>query len=187
MGAFGPCMMCRKDTYFEVGGHTIAKQTVTESIPLGQEFIKAGHTVHCYGGKGAIFFRMYPQGIRSLVEGFSKGFAKAANTISTSALIMLVCWVFGGVSLTRHLIESIIVGNNQELYLWLVMNILYIAQIQWMLFRIGNFGIATAILFQIPLIFFVVIFSLSMLKMFGVKKARWKGRTIEINKTDKSP
>jgi len=25
------------------------------------------------------------------------------------------------------------------------------------------------------------------LKMFGVKKARWKGRTIEINKTDKSP
>lgn len=177
-GAFGPLMMCRKDHYFEVGGHKIAKNSILESIPLGRAFMSAGFEVHCYGGKGAISYRMYPEGLRSLIEGFSKGFARGAGAISTSVLIMLVCWIFGGISLTRHLIQSFVTGDFIEIMSWLLLDMLYAAQIQWMLFRIGNFGVLTAIFFQIPLIFFALIFFISVLKTFVIRQVRWKGRVV---------
>lgn len=177
-GAFGPLMMCRKDHYFRVGGHKTAKNSVLESIPLGRAFMAAGLEVYCYGGKGTISYRMYPEGLRSLIEGFSKGFARGANAISTSVLIMLICWIFGGISLTRHLIQSFFMGDFSEIMSWLLLDMLYAAQIQWMLFRIGNFGVWTAVFFQIPLIFFGLIFFISVLKTFVIRQVRWKGRVV---------
>jgi len=47
-----------------------------------------------------------------------------------------------------------------------------------MLFRIGKFGVRTAVFFQIPLIFFALIFFISVLKTFVIRKVRWKGRVV---------
>lgn len=181
-GAFGPCIMCRKDVYFEVGGHKIASNAVLESLPIGHAFIKAGQTVRCFGGRGSVVFRMYPEGLGQLVEGFSKGFASGANAISFSIMAMLVCWIFGGVSLTRHLIEALISGNGHAILIWLALDLLYIVQIQWMLTRIGNFGLRTSIFFQIPLLFFVFVFTLSLIKSSVIGRSRWKGRVVNARK-----
>ena len=186
-GAFGPCMMCRQEAYFEVGGHKRVRQYILESIPMGKAFINAGYDVYCVGGKGAISFRMYPDGMWSMVEGFSKGFATGANAISFGTMILLVCWIFGGVSLTRHLLESLIAGDMNAILTWLLLDFLYIAQIQWMLFRIGNFGVRTAILFQIPLLFFVLTFTLSIFKTLVMRKARWKKRDVTPHRIDTKP
>ena len=129
-------------------------------------------------GKGPVSFRMYPDGLRSLVEGFSKGFGTGANATSVVSLLMIVGWVSGGISVTRHLVESAILGSPMDLLGWLVLDVLYILQIQWMLFRIGNFGFSTALLFQIPLIFFVIVFAYSILRIFSTK-VRWKGRDVK--------
>lgn len=179
IGAFGPCMVCSREDYFFVGGHEKAKGEVLESLAIGKEFLKAKREVHSYGGKGAISFRMYPGGIRSLIEGFSKGFGTGANAMSVVSLIMIVGWVFGGISVTRHLIQSAILGSSTDLLGWVVLDVLYILQIQWMLFRIGNFGFTTALLFQIPLLFFVIVFAYSLLRIFLVRKVRWKGRDVK--------
>jgi 4,4'-diaponeurosporenoate glycosyltransferase len=178
-GAFGPCMVCSREDYFLVGGHEKARGEVLESLAIGKEFLKASREVRCYGGKGSILFRMYPDGLQSLVEGFSKGFGTGANATSVASLLMIVCWVFGGVGVTRHLIQSAILGNPMDLLGWTVLDILYIFQIHWMLFRIGNFGFSTALLFQIPLLFFVIVFAYSILRIFLVQKVRWKGRDIK--------
>jgi 4,4'-diaponeurosporenoate glycosyltransferase len=162
-----------------VGGHGKARGEVLESLAIGKEFLKAKWEVHSYGGKGTISFRMYPGGIRSLIEGFSKGFGTGANAMSVVSLIMLVGWVFGGISVTRHLVESAILGNMTDLLGWIVLDLLYILQIYWMFFRIGNFGFSTALLFQIPLIFFVLVFAYSILRIFFVRKVRWKGRDVK--------
>jgi len=179
MGAFGPCMVCSREDYFFVGGHEKARGEVLESLAIGKEFLKKKREVHCYGGKGTISFRMYPEGLRSLVEGFSKGFGTGANATSVVSLLMIVGWVSGGISVTRHLVESAILGSPMDLLGWLVLDVLYILQIQWMLFRIGNFGFSTALLFQIPLIFFVIVFAYSILRIFLVRKVRWKGRDVK--------
>jgi len=178
-GAFGPCMICSREDYFRVGGHEKARGEVLESLAIGKEFLRANRKVHCYGGKETISFRMYPDGFQSLVEGFGKGFGTGANAMSVVGLLMIVGWVFGGVSVTRHLVQSVILGNMMDLLGWIVLDVLYIFQIHWMLFRIGNFGFSTALLFQIPLIFFVIVFAYSILRIFLVRKVRWKGRDVK--------
>lgn len=179
MGAFGPCMICSREDYLMVGGHEKARGEVLESLAVGKEFLKANREVYCYGGKETISFRMYPDGLRSLIEGFGKGFGTGANAMSVVNLFMIVGWVFGGVGVTRQLVQSAILGDWTGLFGWVALDVLYIFQIHWMLLRIGNFGFSTALLFQIPLTFFVIVFAYSILRIFLVRKVRWKGRDIQ--------
>ena len=182
IGAFGPCMICSREDYFMVGGHEKACGEVLESLAIGREFLKANRKVNCYGGKETISFRMYPGGLRSLIEGFGKGFGTGASAMSVVSLLMIVAWVFGGVGVTRQLVQSAILGDPMGLLGWVVLDVHYIFQIHWMLFRIGNFRFSTALLFQIPLIFFVIVFAYSILRIFLVRKVRWKGRDIKTAK-----
>ncbi len=177
-GAFGPCMVCSKEDYFAVGGHEKVRGEILESISFGREFLKAGREVRCYGGKGTISFRMYPEGLRSLIEGFGKGFGTGANAMSFVSLFMMVCWITGGIGVTRHLVETAFWPDQVAFAVWMTLDALYILQIHWMLRRIGNFGFSTALLFQIPLIFFVLVFTYSILRIFLIQKVRWKGRDI---------
>lgn len=179
LGAFGPCLICSKKDYFRVGGHEKARGEVLESLVLGREFLKANRKVHCYGGRGTISFRMYPDGLRTLIEGFSKGFGTGAKAVSLVSLFMIVGWIFGGVGVTRQLIQMALLGNMTEFLGWFVLDVLYIVQVHWMLLRIGNFGFSTAFLFQIPLLFFVIVFMTSIFRIFLMRKVQWKGRAVK--------
>jgi 4,4'-diaponeurosporenoate glycosyltransferase len=125
---------------------------------------------------------MYPDGLRSLIQGFGKAFGIGANATAFLSLLMIVCWVFGGVSVTRHLIQSAVMGNEAGFIFLLGLDLMYAGQIFWMLSRIGNFRYATALFFQIPLLFFVLVFIYSLAQTFIFRRARWKGRTVKPNK-----
>ena len=182
IGAFGPCNMCRREDYFNVGGHEIVRGEILESLGLGRAFLDANMPVHCFGGKGVISFRMYPDGFTSLLDGFSKGFGIGARATTIISLLFIFCWIYGGMHLTRHLIQSTVHGNSIELIVFTTLDILYILQVHWMLRRIGNFRFITALLFQIPLIFFIIVFCISMFKTFILRKTNWKGRTVTTKK-----
>ncbi len=186
MGAFGPCMICSKEDYFMIGGHEKARGEVLESLVLGREFIKAKKGVHCFGGKGTISFRMYPEGLKSLIEGFSKGFGTGAKAMSLGTLFMVVGWIFGGVGVTRELMQSALLIDPDRFLRWFVLYVFYIFQIHWMLSRIGNFGFTTALLFPIPLLFFVMVFFTSLMRIFLIGKVHWKGREVRTDKKETS-
>ena len=178
-GAFGPCNLCSREDYFAAGGHEKVKGEVLESLGLAKEFQKRNLPIHCYGGKGTISFRMYPEGVRSLVEGFSKGFGTGARAVSLAALLPVVCWVTGGMAVTRHIFQSFVGGDFIRLSQAGLLYGLYAFQIHWMLRRIGNYGFIPAVLFPLPLLFFVVVFSLSVFRIFLRGKVRWKGREVK--------
>jgi 4,4'-diaponeurosporenoate glycosyltransferase len=184
LGAFGPCMVCSRKDYFAVGGHSHEKVRgeILESLALGKVFLRAKGNVHCYGGKGSISFRMYPAGLASLIEGFSKGFGTGANAMSLGSLLMMVCWIFGCCSVSRHLIQALLLGDMTELSWSALLDALYVLQIHWMLLRIGNFGFLPALLFQVPLVFFVFLFGLSLFRIFFLRKVPWKGRNVNTRK-----
>jgi 4,4'-diaponeurosporenoate glycosyltransferase len=182
IGAFGPCNVCLKTDYFNIGGHEMVRGDILESLGLGRAFIDKGLPVHCYGGLDAISFRMYPEGFNSLVEGFSKGFGLGAKATTVMGQILIFCWVYAGVHLTRILIQMAVAGDIKGLIIFGTLNILFILQIHWMLKRIGNFKLITALFFQIPLIFFIVVFLISMFKIFILKRATWKGRALLTKK-----
>ncbi|MCX8118384.1 MAG: glycosyltransferase family 2 protein [Desulfobacterota bacterium] len=177
-GAFGPCMICARDDYWNVGGHARVKGEVLESLSLGKAFLAAGLPVHGFGGKGTIAFRMYPEGLPSLVEGFSKGFGTGAKATSRPTLLMIIAWIFGAVGSARELIQSMLLGPLADVWGWGFLYGLYVFQLHGRLRQIGNFGFPTALLYPIPLFFFIAIFITSLLRILLLRKVRWKGREV---------
>jgi len=125
---------------------------------------------------------MYPGGIRQLITGWSKGFAMGAAKTSIPVLIMISAWITGAIGTTRNLIQVAIVTDMSLLALWGILYIAYAIQVYWMLYRIGNFKPYTALLFPIPLLFFIVVFIYSFFIVFIRRNVSWKGRTIEVKR-----
>lgn len=94
-GAFGPCMVTSRADYETVGGHGAVRAAVLEDIALGEHYRRAGFPVAALGGRGVISFRMYPQGMRQLVEGFTKNFAGGAGAIPAWRTALIFVWITG--------------------------------------------------------------------------------------------
>lgn len=182
IGLFGPVVVMKRQDYFARGGHGQVKGEILDDLAFGSELQKKGTEVHCLGGKGTISFRMYPNGIRELINGWSKGFAMGAAKTSIPLLILIVAWICGSIGTTRGLIESIAATNNAQIAISGGLYFLYSAQIYWMLARIGNFKFYTALLYLIPVAFFVVVFIYSLVRIFVVKSVIWKGREINLKR-----
>jgi len=181
-GVFGPALVISREDYVKSGGHKGVKDKIIEGVFLPEQFKKARIPIHCYGGKGALSFRMYPYGIKDLIGGWSKGFATGAIQTSIPALIIVVAWIVGCVGVTRHLIQTAVTGSAPVMIPWAALYLCYVLQIYWMLFRIGRFQFYTALLFPIPLLFFILVFARSMILIFLKKSVQWKGRSIDTTR-----
>jgi 4,4'-diaponeurosporenoate glycosyltransferase len=53
-----------------------------------------------------------------------------------------------------------------------------VAQLVWMLRRVGTYGLLTALLFPVPLAFFLVVFARSAFLTVVRRKVAWKGRDL---------
>jgi 4,4'-diaponeurosporenoate glycosyltransferase len=180
IGLFGPCVVMRKKYYLEIGGHIAVKGEVVEDLALGNKLKKRQIPIYCYGGKGTISFRMYPNGIRELVDGWSKGFATGAIKTYIPILLAIIAWVGGGISATMYVIEAISNVNSISILVWTLTYLGYTMQIYWMLFRLGTFRFYTALFYPVSLIFFLVIFLRSFFIIFIRRRVRWKGITIPL-------
>jgi 4,4'-diaponeurosporenoate glycosyltransferase len=182
LGAFGPCVVCSRNDYFTVGGHAAVSGAILEDVALGQLFDSAGLKLHNFGGKGTISFRMYPAGIGSLITGFSKGMASGAQVANPKILIPIICWVAGGFVVSVWLLILLLGSNMQAAVPWTALHVLYILQIYWILKRMGNYNLYTAVLYPLPFVFFAVVFFISLLRTFFLREVSWKGRKIDIKR-----
>ena len=182
IGLFGPVVVMKRQYYLDSGGHDKVKGEILEDVVFGSILQNKGMKVHCLGGKSTVSFRMYPNGIRELVNGWSKGFAMGAAKTSTPLLILIVAWICGSIGTTRSLIEAITATNNVQVAIWGSLYILYSAQIHWMLVRIGNFKFYTALFYPISVAFFVLVFIYSFVRIFLVRSVNWKGREINLKR-----
>ena len=180
IGLLGPAVIMKKQYYADSGGHEKVKGEVLDDVAFGSELRKKGTEVHCLGGKGTISFRMYPNGIRELINGWSKGIAMGAAKTSIPLLILIVLWIAGSIGTARSLIEAVIAANNIQMAISGGLYILYVTQIYWMLVRIGNFKFYTALFYLIPMAFFVVVFAYSFVRSFIIRSVKWKGREINL-------
>jgi len=179
-GGFGPCVMCRRQDYFRVGGHAASRCAMLEDLALAQAFAEHGLPVGSFGGRGTVSFRMYPDGLRSLLEGWTKNFGQGAACLSPVMLLLSVAWVCGcfGAAfdpLLRHawLDAGLLVAYG-------LIYSAYAAQVWWMLRRIGRFRVATAVLFPVPLLAFGLVMAVSLFLKVVVGRAVWKGRVVPI-------
>jgi 4,4'-diaponeurosporenoate glycosyltransferase len=182
IGAFGPCLLCERETYFKIEGHSSAKGEIVEDLEIGKKFIKLKIPVFCFGGKGTINFRMYPDGIKSLVNGFAKSFTIGARSTSIINLIMVILWIAGAFYPLTLIIENIMNLNIIELSVGLTFYFLYAVQLFWMINRIGNFSLLVPICFPVFVLFFIVIFFWSVILTIFKLNIKWKDRNVNRKK-----
>jgi 4,4'-diaponeurosporenoate glycosyltransferase len=140
--------------------------------------------VTCYGGRGTASVRMYPDGLHSLVEGFTKNMAIGASDIRRDFKVLIVGWITGATLCAVAFLASLCPALEMYRTMEIVFYALYAAQMYWMLRRIGNFGPFTALLFPVPLAFFHLVYLRSVHSIRRHNRVTWKGRVIRHSLKD---
>ncbi|MBM7702027.1 glycosyltransferase [Metabacillus iocasae] len=176
-GGFGQCFICSKRDYFTFGGHEAVQSEVVENMAFAQHVLANDGRVTCIGGKGAISMRMYPEGLISLINGWTKSFASGAAATQPLYLFIISVWITGMMTFVFQLPTFI-----QKSPLPVVTGYLLIAILLYRVFHtVGSFGFLAALLFPIHILFFVSIFTWSFIQTNFKKSVAWKGRQIEVD------
>ena len=93
--AFGPCLAVTSEALANVGGFASVRRDVVEDIALANRFRARRLPVRAVLGRGAVSFRMYPTGLRSLVEGWTKNLAVGSSRAPLVSTVGAVMWVTG--------------------------------------------------------------------------------------------
>jgi 4,4'-diaponeurosporenoate glycosyltransferase len=168
-GAFGPCLVIDRATYERSGGHGAerVRGAVLDDVQLARAVQDAGGEVRLFLGRHVgMTFRMYPDGLRRLTEGWTKNFAGGAAGTRPLTLVLVVLWLSGAIA---AVVEP---GPAAGLY------VAYAVQLAVQLRRVGRFSPLTAALYPIPLAFFVAVFLRSLVRTFVRREVTWRGRTI---------
>jgi 4,4'-diaponeurosporenoate glycosyltransferase len=172
-GLFGQMLLVDRESYRRVGGHETVRGRVLENFWLAGKFRAAGISVRSVAGRGVFSFRMYPNGLRELVEGWTKGFASGAGQTPGGTLFLIVMWMIG---LMLPPLCGLVTGDWLQ---WSTVYLLCAAQVGWFGRKVGAFRWFTALLYPVPLIFFFVVFFWSALR--SGRTATWKGREIHAD------
>ena len=166
-GAFGPCMAIDRATYDAVDGHAApdVRGSVVEDIALAR---RVGRVTTFAGG--GLSFRMYPDGIGDLVEGFSKNLASGARAAQPVRVVLFVVWITGAVV------------APVAAWWWYL---LYTGQLWLLGRRVGRFGPATAATYPIGLAFFTFLTGRSLWLTYVRRSVTWRGRTWAISSRDR--
>lgn len=179
-GSFGPCILCSREDYFRAGGHCLVRAEIIDDVALGLRMREQGLRLTNFIGEGSIRFRMYPHGIRDLADGWTKNLASGAMTTGPWMLLLITTWVAGAVATLDALRGWPVEGLSNWVVAGALAYLAYAAQLWWLLRRLGNFGLFTALSYPLSLAFFIAIFFRSLYRTLVRNSVRWKDRTIVV-------
>jgi hypothetical protein len=169
MGAYGPAIAVERKKYESVNGHAAFKDGVLEDIKLGKLFLQSGYAVENYLGGQTMKFRMYPEGLKQLFEGFTKNMALGAGSLGPMFLLVFL-WMVGLYSA---------MGNVFSLN-YMFYYPLFVVQIYLVSRKTGDYTFWDALFYPVHFLFFLIVFFVSLYKVIFVKKVEWKGRKIRV-------
>ena len=176
--AFGPVLACRRSEYQSTGGHAGVRQEVAEDIALSERFRQSGLLVSVHAGRGAIDFRMYPDGMRSLFEGWTKSLATGASRAPRAAVALSAAWVTGLLIAGPVAVISFV----SEPALWpVIIWSAFAVQTYVLGRRLGSFPKWAAMIHPVLSVVFVALFVRSAIATRVQRSVVWRGRRIELH------
>lgn len=172
-GLFGQMLLIDRESYRRGGGHAAVRGWILENYRWAGVLRAAGVPVRSGTGRGVFSFRMYPGGLRDLVEGWTKAFASGAGQTPRGVLLLTVAWKVG---LMLAPMGWMMTGDALR---WGVMYLLCAAQVGWFGGRVGAFRGAAALFYPVPLVFFFAVFARSAMR--SGRRVQWKGREIRAD------
>lgn len=179
-GAFGPSFLCDRDAYFKLGGHRQVKDSIMENIALGKYFLDNQYPLTLYGGKGTLHFRMYPDGLRLLTQGWSKSFASASGSTHPAIIMGISLWISCAFITFFYFIIALLQGDISIILIALAGYLLYFVQFLIMSQKAGQFHWVVILCYPILFLYFVATFIWSTIQTHFFQSVSWKGRKINL-------
>lgn len=181
IGLFGPVILIDKDQYRSIGGHSTVRASVVDDLALGETLTSKGIDFALFMGSGAdVTFRMYPDGLGQLVEGWTKNFATGASKTPLRLLLLVVLWVDSCIAVVLSLARPAVYAQPLSLVIYLMVFAVLTGHLWTVARRIGSFKPLTVLLYPIALLAFLVIFALSTYHTLLRRRVRWRGRSVEL-------
>lgn len=181
--AFGPCLLTTRAAYEQAGGHAAVRGEVLDDVALARAYARAGLPVRCLAGGEQVRMRMYPSGLRQLVEGWTKNISSGAGAAAPLATAVVVAWVA-----VHHAVAvgALLWALTDRTWLpgllWLVGWVGVALGLRSVLQRLGSFAWWTWVLFPVPLLFFDLVFARSVVLTAVRGSVRWRGRSVRTER-----
>lgn len=179
-GSFGPVILCDKTSYFTTGGHEAAEDSIMDDFALSDLFIKHDMPVKNVLSSDFFSLQMYPEGIRTLVEGWTKNLATASVSTHPFIMTLVMFWVFGGLTSAIPIIIGVFTGNMLFTLLSIFVYLIYGVNVYLKACKVGSFSAALILLYPLFFWFFVGIYVYSFYRTYVLKSVNWKGRKIKF-------
>jgi 4,4'-diaponeurosporenoate glycosyltransferase len=165
---FGPAMAVPRDVYLAAGGHRLVHDEVAEDVALAHALADRGIAVSAFAdaGGGEVEYRMYPDGLRPLVQGWTKNLAAGASKIPPVRALLVAVWITAAISAVAAM-PSRPLGYAS-----------FAGQFAVLFRRAGRFGAITAAAYPLPLFTFVALFARSAFGRATKRPAAWRGRWV---------
>jgi 4,4'-diaponeurosporenoate glycosyltransferase len=171
---FGQSLLITKETYFAVGGHAGVRGFILENLYLAQLLRSTEAHIHCLGGRGALYMRMFPEGFRQMSDSWTKAFVHGAAASGGFILASAIIWISALWATVLLLITPHDYGRNSLAIVYILLAL----QLAWFARRLGSYRFITCLLYPLPLTYYCVIFGRSAIRRMLGRKTAWRGREI---------
>ncbi|MBO7747319.1 glycosyltransferase [Paenibacillus sp. MWE-103] len=175
-GLYGSCILTARDDYERAQGHEAIKSELLDDLNLGAKYMEAGIPVTNFIGRGMVSFRMYPGGIRSEIEGFSKGAVLSTGKLNGRTVALVAAWLVGLIAAEA---APFLLGTSWA-WPFVAGYALYTAQIYYFVRYTGRFGRWLPAVHMLSTAFFLVVMAYSAYQVVFLGRVAWKGRRIEV-------
>lgn len=176
-GLYGSCIVTARADYERAHGHEGIKGELLDDLNLGAQFTSVGVPVTNYIGYEMVSFRMYPGGIRSEIEGFSKGAVLSTSKLSGWTTLLVAVWLVGLIAAEA---APFLLGTSWGLPL-AVGYVVYVVQLYGFIHYTGRFGFWLPAIPLISTVFFLYIMLYSVYQVVVHGQVAWKGRQVKVS------
>lgn len=164
--AFGPVLATARVAYERGGGHAHpdVRASIVDDIALARRYDGA---VSVAVDRSVATFRMYPGGVRSLVEGWTKNFAAGAAGAPWWAFVLTAAWL-----------ASMIGGPGASWPCWLASA----AQVYVLGRRVGAVRWWAALLAPVLAVVLLAVLTRSTWRRLRRAEVRWRGRDVPLGR-----
>ena len=160
------------------------RDSLIEDMALGRRCASQGIRVSLIEGRGVIEYRMYPGGLREIVEGWTKNLSAGAGTAPGEVAALLSIWLAGAAAdaiLLLLLVRGAITGELEPA-LWVAGALAYLVYAGGLgvaASRVGSFDALSTLGFPLHFLFFCFILIRSLFYHSVKRTVVWKGREIQ--------
>jgi 4,4'-diaponeurosporenoate glycosyltransferase len=171
--AAGPMIVTTTADYARAGGHEAVRGDVLEDLRLGCRYADLGLPVTVVGGGKDVAFRMYGEGLLSLVRGCARNLGRGTFVVSPVRIAAIAIWLVCAYGAFRW-------AGGLKTWPAFVLTAMFVVQMGLMFRQVGDFGWVDALLYPLHILWFALLFAIGI---FGVKVSRrvyWRGRSVPM-------